>query len=75
MQYPSIDPAVSHYSSHSSPVGDIFLFLVQMAEDLQGADKEDMRHVVEETEQLLMHCSKKYDQEQYRSALLTYCLL
>ncbi|CAB3232888.1 unnamed protein product [Arctia plantaginis] len=37
----------------------------KMAEDLEGADKEDMRHVVEETEQLLKHCTKKYDQEQY----------
>ncbi|XP_075987203.1 vinculin-like [Anticarsia gemmatalis] len=37
----------------------------KMSEDLSGADKEDMRHLVEETEQLLTHCSKKYDQEQY----------
>ncbi|XP_050555290.1 uncharacterized protein LOC118280712 isoform X32 [Spodoptera frugiperda] len=37
----------------------------KVAEDLQGSDKEDMRNLIVETEQLLKDCSQKYDHEQY----------
>ncbi|XP_022836632.1 vinculin-like [Spodoptera litura] len=37
----------------------------KVAEDLQGSDKEDMKNLIVETEQLLKECSQKYDQEQY----------
>ncbi|KAH9637815.1 hypothetical protein HF086_017593 [Spodoptera exigua] len=37
----------------------------KVAEDLPGSDKEDMRNLIVETEQLLKDCSQKYDQEQY----------
>ncbi|KAH9634471.1 hypothetical protein HF086_015301 [Spodoptera exigua] len=37
----------------------------KVAEDLPGSDKEDMRNLLMETEQLLKDCSQKYDQEQY----------
>ncbi|XP_026733970.1 talin-1-like [Trichoplusia ni] len=37
----------------------------KVSEDLKGADKDDMKHMVMETEQLLTECCKKYDHEQY----------
>ncbi|PZC72485.1 hypothetical protein B5X24_HaOG211109 [Helicoverpa armigera] len=37
----------------------------KITEDLKGSEKEDMRNLVQETEQLLTACTQKYDQEQY----------
>ncbi|XP_047037244.1 talin-2-like [Helicoverpa zea] len=37
----------------------------KITEDLKGSEKEDMRNLVQETEQLLTACTQKYDHEQY----------
>lgn len=38
----------------------------QMTEDLQEAEKEDMKHVVSETMRLLTECTQKYNSDKAR---------